>query len=306
MYNEELKKRYIKEKSEVVVLPSSYLSCQFNKIEKLETELNKDLAEFNTDEIMNYYKSLNISSLECLIVMNSHFSLYVQWCIQNGHAKNSQNYFLDMTMEQIKECLNKELLGKKIVTRKQVIEWCDSIPNPKDELVLLGLFEGIKGKDFSEFVNLRPEDINGNVVTLIGGRQIKISNKLLSYMEASMNENVYYSISGGQTKNMPLVDRGYVIKQYPNVQEGKSDFAKGRIIYNSITRSLNYVGAVDFVSANNIHESGKIHMIKERAKKLKMSPQEYVYSNRIREVEERFNCRIVRSTFWLKYEDYLK
>ena len=105
---------------------------------------------------------------------------------------------------------------------------------------------------------------------------------------------------------MPLVDRGYVLKNYPNVKEGTSDFAKGRIIYNGIARSLNYVGALSYMSANSIYESGKIWMINKRSKELGISAKDYVYSDCIREIEYQFGCKIVKSVFWLKYEDHLK
>ena len=305
MFNKELKERYIQEKSESVTLPSNYLECQFNKVEKTEQELNKDVCDFTAYEIIEYYKILNISSLESLAVMNSHFSMYTQWCLQNNIVKDNQNHFLEIDLEQIKKCINKIMFKKKIVSREQIISWCDQLPNPKDQLVILGLFEGMKGKDFSDFVNLRPQDVHGNKLKLFDGRELIVSNKLLKYIKESIKETIYYSSSGGQQKVMPLVDKGYVIKSYPNTKEGTSAFAKGRIIYNSISRSLNYVGVLDFMSANSIFESGKIDMIKRRSKELGISAKNYVYSSHIKEVEKKYNCKIVRSVFWIKYEDYL-
>ena len=84
MFNEKLKNIYIKEKSESVTLPSNYLECQFNKVEKMEEESNKDVCNFTAYEIIEYYKTLNIAALESLAVMNSHFSMYTQWCLQNN------------------------------------------------------------------------------------------------------------------------------------------------------------------------------------------------------------------------------
>lgn len=305
MYNQELKLQYIKEKKSMSVLPSSYLECQFNKVSKYEEELGKDLHDFTVYEIIEYYKTLNISSLEVLAVLNSHLSLYTQWCLQQSLIVDNQNHYDEISLEQLKGCLNKVLIEKKIVSREQVIDWCEQLPNAKDQVVMLGLFEGLKNKDFADFVNLRPGDVNGNKLKLIDGREITVSDKLIKYIEDSIDEHVYYSSSGNQTKTMPLVDKGYVIKDYPNTKEGTSAFAKGRIIYNGIARSLKYVGALSYMSANSIHESGKIWMIKERSKELGISTKDYVYSNHIKEVEYRFNCKIVRSVFWLKYEDHL-
>lgn len=305
MYNKDLKLRYIKEKTVLSTLPSNYLECQFNKIGKFENELNKDAHDFTVYEIIEYYKILNVSSLEVLAVLNSHLSLYTQWCLSQSIVVDNQNHFLEIGLEQMKGCLNKVLIDKKIIDRQQLIELCEQLPNPKDQVVMLGLFEGLKGKDFCDFVNLRPQDVNGNKLKLIDGREIIVSNKLIKYIEDSIAETIYYSSSGNQTKTMSLVDRGYVLKNYPNVQEGTSAFAKGRIIYNGIARSLKYVGALEFMSANSIHESGKIWMIKQRSKELGINTKDYVYSDYIREVEYQFGCKIVKSVFWLKYEDHL-
>ena len=305
MYNKDLKLRYIKEKNEAATLPNHYLECQFNKIGKFEEELDKDVHDFTVYEIMEYYKILNISSLEVLAVLNSHLSLYTQWCLQENLVTDNQNHFLEIQLEQLKNCLNKVMLDKKIATRNQIIEWCEQLPNPRDQVIMLGLFEGLKGKDFSDLVNLRPEDVNENKLKLIDGREILVSNELIKYINDSIEENTYYSSSGNQEKTMPLIYKGYVIKDYPNTKEGTSAFAKGRIIYNSIARSLKFVGALNYMSANSIYESGKIWMIKKRAADLGISTKDYVYSDHIREVEYHFGCRIVRSVFWLKYEDHL-
>ena len=304
-YNPELKIQYIEEKSQEVIISSNYLECQFNKTCKMENELDKDLSNFTVYEIVEYYKMLNASSFDTLFVMNSQFSMYTQWCLQKSLVKDNQNHFLEMTLEHLKDCLNKALVGMKIVTRETILKWIDELPNPKDQFVLLGLFEGLKGKDFCELSKLRPENIKGNIASFCTGREIKLSNRLLKIISDCVVEDKYYSISGNGTKVMPLLDKGFVIKDYPNAKIDVSDFQSGRKIYNSITRILNYFDVGEFMTANSIFESGKIQMIKERAKELGMTCKDYIYSNYIEEVENKYNNKVVRSIFWLKYADYL-
>ena len=304
-YNPELKIQYIEEKSKEVIISNNYLECQFNKTSKMEEELDKDLSNFTVYEITEYYKMLNISSFDTLFVMNSQFSMYTQWCLQKSLVKDNQNHFLEMTLEHLKDCLNKVLVNMKIVSRETILNWVDQLPNPKDQFVLLGLFEGLKGKDFCELSKLKPEDIKGNIATLCTGREIELSDQLIKIIHDCVSEDKYYSISGNGTKVMPLVDKGYVIKDYPNARGDVGDFQLGRKVYNSITRILNYFDVLDFMTANSIAESGKLHMIKEKAKELNMSCKDYIYSNHITEVEKKYNSKIVRSIYWLKYEDYL-
>lgn len=305
MFNEDLKRKFIAERNKEVVLPDLYLERQFNKISFMEEELGKDLSNFTVYEITEYYKLLNLSSLDSLLVMNSQFSLYTQWCLQENLVKDNQNHYLEMTIEHIKGCINKVLAKMKMVTRETILEWVEELPNPKDQFVLLGLFEGIKGKDFCELYRLKPEDIKGNVATLCTGRTIKLSDKLISIISDCISEDKYYSLTGNGVKVMPLIDRGYIIKDYPNARTDVSDFQMGRKVYNNITRILNHFDVLSFMTANSIAESGKLTMIKERAKELGMSNKEYIYSKHISEVEDKYNCRIVRSMYTIKYEDYL-
>lgn len=305
MYNSELKKRYIRENNKEVVLPNNYLVCQFNKVSKMEEELGKDLHDFTAYEIMEYYKILNLSSFDSLVVMNSQFSKYTQWCLHENMVKDNQNHFLEISLEKIKNCVNKILFEKKIVSRETVLNWCDQLPNPKDQFVILSLFEGLKGKDFCEISKLKPECINNKTALLSTGRKIELSDRLINIINDCLLEDTYYSISGRGVKTMPLTYRGYIIKDYPNVKDDVSDFQIGRKVYNSITRSLDYVGVLKFMSANSIWESGRLYMIISRANELNMKVKDYIYSDYISEVEDKFNCNIVKSMFLLKYKEYL-
>lgn len=305
MYNEKIKIRYITEKNQEVILPNNYLQCQFNKVAELEKEYNKDVSNFTVYEIIEYYKMLNIFALESLITLNSQLSMYTQWCLQENLVVDNQNHFLEIKIDQLKSCLNKMLFNMTIIDRKTVLEWVDQLPNPKDQFVLLALFEGLKGKDFCELSKLRPEDVKGNVLHLCTGRTIQVSDKLLNIIRDCISEDTYYSISGKGTKKMPLVDKGYIVKDYPNARDDVSEFQIGRKIYNGIKRTLIYFDVNKFMSANTIAESGRLEMIKKRAKELGMSNKDYVYSDCIKEVEDRYDFKMVRSVFWVKYEDYL-
>ena len=47
------------------------------------------------------------------------------------------------------------------------------------------------------------------------------------------------------------------------------------------------------------------NLLKKKAKEYGMSCKDYIYSSLIKEVEDKYNTKIVRSIYWLKYEDYL-
>lgn len=303
-YNEELKKRYIKEKEKSLVISSNYIDVQFRKSSETEYELDKDLCNWTTYEIIEFYKVINTTSFELLLCLNGIYAQYTQFCLENSLVKDNQNHYLECTKEILAGCVNKAVLNKKIVDRDTVLKWVNELPNAKDQFILLSLFEYGKSKDFVDIVNAKPEDVTGNTLEL-SNRNVKISNKLKNIIDKCIEEDTYYSISGKGTKVMPLIDYGYIVKSYPNQNISLSSFQKGRNIYISCQRIFSYLGVGEWMSPNSIVESGKLYMIKERARDLGISPIQYVYSEHIKEVEAQYGCSITRSVYIKKYNEYL-
>lgn len=303
-YNEELKKRYLSEKEVTLSIPANYIDVQFRKSSETEYELDKDVSNWTIYEIVEYYKLLNMTSFESLMCLNSILSQYTQFCLENSLVRDNQNHFLECTKDVISSCLNKAIFDKKIVEKETVLKWVEELPNPKDQFVMLSLFEFGKSKDYKDLVNAKEENVKKNTLKL-SDRTVKISDKLVGVIENCKTEDVYYSISGKGVKTMPLVDYGYIIKSYPNQNMDLSDFQKGRNIYIACQRMFDYLGIKQWMSPNDIVESGKLYMIKERAKELNITPMQYVYSDYVKEVEKQFGCSIVRSVYAKKYGEYL-
>lgn len=304
MYNETLKKRYILEKEREVIIDENYLDRLFNKVSKMEEEYQKDVRDFTVYQIKEFYKLLNTSSVDSLYVMNSQLSMYVQWCLSQNLVADNQNHFLEITAEDIKLCINKAMFDKKVITKEMLYKLLNEMLNPRDKFVALGLFEGLKGQNYQELLELKPEDINGNIAKLCTNRTVTLSEKLCSIIQECIKEDTYYCY-GATMRQMPLIDRGCVFKHYPNVSESVSSFQAGRNMYQAFQRMINHTGMPPFVTTNNIFESGKLSMVKEKAKELGMTDVEYINSDYIREVDEQYNCRIIRTQFILKYQDYL-
>ena len=305
-YNEELKKRYITEKEKYLSVSSNYIDVQFRKSSETEIELNKDLSNWTVYEIIEYYKLLNMTSYESLLCLNSIFSQYTQFCLENSLVKDNQNHYLECTQEILSGCINKAILDKKIVSKEDVLQWLDELPNPKDQFILLSLFEYGKSRDFKDLVYARNEDYDESQGTLkLIDRTVKISDRLGNIIYNCQKESLYYSISGNEKKKMPLNDYGFIIKSYPNQNIKLSDFQRGRNIYIACQRMFDYLGVGEWMSSNSVAESGKLHMIKERAAELNMTMKQYVYSDYIKEVELQFGCKIIKSVYCKKYEEYL-
>lgn len=306
MFNAEYKERFIIEKNSESIIPKGYLEHQFKRVSEMENNLNKDVSNFTYYDIIEYYKMLNTHSIEYLAVLNSQFSVYTQWCLQQNLVSDGQNHFLEMRIEDYDKCVNKALFNLKVIPKSTVLDWVNQLQNPRDQFILLGLFEGIKGNDYCELAKLRPEDVKGNTLSLCTGRTFEASDKLISIIEECIEETIYYSLSGEGKKTMPLIDRGYVIKDYPNTKDDVSDYQRGRQLYNSIQRIMSFIGVYPKVNSKQIVESGKLDMIKARANELGINCTEYLYSKNINEVEEKYDCTIKQKSYIIKYKNYLE
>lgn len=276
MYNEELKRRFIDNRLAEVTLPINYLNLQFEKISKAEEKLNKDICNFSFYEIIEYYKSLNTTSEGYLRVLNSQFSIYTNWCLAQNLVFDGQNHFMELRREDYEGCTNKALKSLSLLSKEMIDDMIDQLPNPKDKFCLLCLFEGIKGKSFSDITLLKPEDFSGNIVTLPSGKTIEVSDELVEIKNLTVATDVYYAMTGAKKREIPLMDSGYIIKEYPNV-ETTGEFRRSRRIYNQFCRIFSFLG-LEYLKMNDVYNSGLIHKIKISAQKRNMTVKEFGYS----------------------------
>ena len=154
MYNEEQKNRYINMRENEVVVNKFTLRSYFERSEVLEKKLDKDVCNFSVYDIYELHKILNMSSLSSLSMLNSNYSMYTQWCLQEGLVSDSQNHFLEITRENLSKCINKSLIQKKLVSREQILDWTShSLLNQMDQFILLSLFDFFKSKNFCDIYN---------------------------------------------------------------------------------------------------------------------------------------------------------
>ena len=304
LYNEERKIRFIKEIEKNLTTSSSYLRTHFRNASSTEITLEKDLCDWSAYEIIEYYKLLTLTSFDSLSHINSVFTRYAEFCLKNGLVKDNQNHYEEITVDILMGCLNKAALDNKIIDRTTILKWIEHLPNPKDQFILLSLFEFGKSKDFQDITYAKANNVTGNKLRLLN-RTVNISSKMLDIINDCENETMYYGISGSAKRKFPLIDNGYIVKSFPNHKEEPSDYQKGRNVYISCQRMFKYLGVSENMNPNAIVESGKIHMIKEMSKKLNITPEEFIYSKDIKEVEEQFDCIIKPSVFYKKYKDYI-
>lgn len=302
MYNESVKKAYIKYKINEVIINESLLSSSFEKTSLFEDILQKDLSEFTLQEIMNMYKTLNFDSLDALIVFNSNMNLYTQYCLDRGLVSNNQNIYKEIDPSMLNSCLNQSMIARQIITRSELLLLFNKLLNARDIFIILAVFEFGKGKkNFEDIVNAYLSDIDRktNTMKLHSGRIVHVSDKLIDIAEESSHAKEYCSLNG---RSKGLIDDGTIIKRNIN-SKSSQEYALGRNVYQSLVRSFDVLGIGQYMTANKLIISGQIQMIKDESNKLNITPKDYLYTHK-KEIENQYGTNIVAHNFLLKYSDY--
>lgn len=314
MFNSVVKEQFIANRCENIKSSPDYLKNIFYHTENYEVNKNKDIAEFSKNEILDYYRSKKSASIYILQTLNSNLRIYHNWYQNNIKNDIDESYSL-IKADDLRECVDKSKLNNRIVSRKTILEWCVELPNAREKVIILALFEGIKGKNYEELTRITIDDLyrdgNNFKIHLCTGRDISISHELYNYMLEANHEKYNYSISGTTDKQTPFYDIGYVIKYNHNANLTANDsFKMGRSIQRCLNRALDYLGVLDVMDSKAIVESGKIEMIKQISIKEGVDLTDAVLNNRtfvlnpiVKRVEEIFNSKILIKTILIDYRN---
>ncbi len=297
MFNENQKNRYIDYKENAVIVSINYLKQKFNSVEKFEEKNNKDLSCFNYYEIVDMYKTMGNPSFDSIVVMNSVFSLYTEWCIKEGLVVDNQNHFKELSRKEFSDCVNKALAELQFVDRKTVLSWCNELPNASDAFIILGLFEGIKGPNYSELASTLISGIKKDRIELSSGRTLNVSSELIDIATKAGNEEELLPLNAGGQRVSRLESDGLILHNLPQTREFSENGIRRRIYYR-LARIFSYLG-VPYMTGNKLTMSGIIFCLKEKAAELGISPVEaYENVNVKKEIEDRYLKKFKRGQIY--------
>ena len=306
MYNEERKKRFIQYKTENAKYDNYFIKGVLSKMEPFEEDLNKDACNFTTAEIENAYKTLNFVSSNSISMFNSVNSSYTSWCFLNGYVFDVQNHYGEFTVARLGELINKYIRDAKIVDREKVLNWCWQLPNASDKFLLLGLFEGIGGRDYINFTDLVKSDINIDdcTIDLADRGKVKFSKELCYLGLDAAEEQDYYTLKSNGERIVKMIRSDKVIKDNTNARDNPTQFRKGRRIYSWIKRVFVFLGIDAVFKPGDISDSGIIYYINEQSKELNISGEKFLRNNEDK-IREQFGRNIRWNNFYRLYKDFL-
>ena len=275
-FNRDFKLKYLVENETRNMALKSNVDLLFRRIQEKEEEYGKDLYDWSVEEIIGYYKWLATPSLESLMVMNNQYKLYTAYALRNGMVKDNQNHFDEIDITTLNTCVNIGLAQKKIITRAELLDILESsdVENVSDKVIALAIFEGILGKELTELTSLEPTDINpkNNMVKLVSGRKLTISDKLKFWCFESAEEYDYYNSLQKVANKKYISSDTRVIKRLSN-STVDSIHQRHKTINRRLDHLIDVTGCNAF-GVGSLRESGRLEMIRELREKKNLSLDE--------------------------------
>lgn len=261
LYNAEQKVRFI-EKYEMDSSRNT-LYAQLARISEKEFALNKDISEMNQDEIKETLLSCQFSSVSSAI---SHINTYKRY--SETQTSTSPFYVFDNT-EMAKNVIAKN--RDKRYSKEEIELFMGSLVNDNDKALILCLFEGIKGQEYSEIFNIKVEDIgeeevNGMFSLVLNDsvrqseRSVLISKHLKELLIRTNKQLEYMSPEG--LRNSLFNESEFVFKKVRKGKQKESDVLDA----NYLNRKMLLFKKVfdnDYLKAEDITRSGMMHMANE-------------------------------------------
>lgn len=300
-YNHDWKERYFKEREKSYQKIRLIMRTFFNTTKAFEENLRKDCSNFTTSEILNMYSLCATRSWEQLLNFNSQLKIYTAWCIKEGLVSDNQNHYEELDKNDMYGCLNLGMKESMILTRRELEQSLQSMPNPSEQFLVLAFFEGIGGAAYKDFYQLEPTQFKGSKVDL-GDRILEITDLLYEKAMESAHEYKKYNMDGPLRTGYRL-DDPYVLKDSSNADTDSVDKNTRRIQRRLVMLENNYGKAYGYVGLKN---SGRIDMLKRFMEEDKSTDIRETYEKHKLEMEIRYG-RLQRIYRWIEeYKSFLE
>lgn len=259
----DIRSEFVKEYSRSRIISDTSLNSLLNKVERIECVKKKSIIEFSESEIIEMFKSFNLTSVNTLQNYNNYLKAYCDFVIYK--TRDGVNSFKEINKDMLKACVNEDLKRNKYISYEQLQEIECELLNYTDIAILECLWNGIAGKELSDLTYLerRQVDKKRMEITFNDNRIVKIYPRLYDILNMAFNENecVCY---GEDVKVKRVFGDGQLYKVRENAYKD-NDSIRFRWVYRKIMIIREYVG-LPFLSMKSLQGSGMLHYIKQGMK----------------------------------------
>lgn len=266
MYNEDQKNEFMETLTESVAKQAKIL---FKKSSGTEEQLNKDLANFNTNDLDNLLNSFGFTTQASANASLTVIRQYILWATKKGYRSNNISPFDDMPADYIKKYVKPNF--DKFLSKQQYFEIVDNLYNAQDKAFMILIWYGVNGKGYQEISNLKIEDIDFEnwiirVPDVCGNpRNIYIEEEHAKILEEAAKQTEYYKANGEYSElasrgkeTADLIETGYLIKPSDTNLKEIGAVSNG-VLLNKIKLLKTYFPELRYVTLKSLQASRFIY-----------------------------------------------
>lgn len=240
-------------------------------LSEYEAKINKSVSKMSKEEVLDFLKETNSASVTTIKVYFSVLNQYVSL------IDNENEVFKNIDIVDFEKCINSFKGEKKVITEKEYIKIlrlkeADKTINYQDLAMLVLLWRGIRGTEYSDIAEFKKKDFDyENATILYQGRQIKILPIEAEILKRCIEEKTYRHY-GSESKEETIVD---LVSESENLFKETDHYnADSKLSYSSIKIRLSYFirSKIGYILALDIYASGVVYnILKENGfKKMKV------------------------------------
>ena len=270
LYNEEIKQRFLNTLHENTRM--SYIRVLL-AAKRTEEQLEKDLYDFNLNEIEYVLYDLAPTTATSSEVNGRIITSYISWAIEQGLRSNNINPLKLVSSDYFKKFVDPSIVT--FLSEKELIQIEEGCVNAQDAAIFRLLFEGVGGKNYSELRNLKRQDIDvdNRIMKLTDEdgetRELQVEQRTIDLVLKADKEEVYYKkngevddVSGRIRQYTDLVKNEYVFRPSITKVNNPSMPIEGSVIYRRVSSIRDFFD-IPYLTPKNVAKSGMLKMAKD-------------------------------------------
>jgi site-specific recombinase XerD len=301
LYNQDRKFEYLATKSK----GTREINARIFKVSQpLEEQLDKDLADFNRDDLLKLFYLFRPATKASSGANVAYVSKYIDWNLELGYKTGTNP--LDFVDTEWKQMFANKVL-KRFWTRDEINKIIRGRVNHRDKAIIELIFQGVMGTGGSELLNLQREsiDIANHRLHLHDdntlSRTIPVPEETIDICMNAYNEERYHKANGDPAADIKsefttLVENNYIIRTAKTRVKSFNE-ARVSIVYSALARIAKSIDEPAFTPAN-IAKSGMLYYLKE----LYVSNNNQIVDEHYDMIMDRFNDKTEGDLYRLKQD----
>ncbi|WP_340018406.1 hypothetical protein [Paenibacillus sp. FSL H3-0457] len=292
-YNSSVKERYLKNQSEAAKISYGRV---LKRASSIEGKLGRDLYDFNLNEIKQVLFLLKSTKMTTITATGIIILNYIRWAIEQDLRVDNINPLDAVSSDEFyKQFLDTS--EPSLFHHDNIMKWVKNCINHQDKLTILGIFEGVYGRQYNELLTLKMERVRevssdplSYEVELFNetsegnkeSRIIPISNELYNIMRTANNEEVNFKNNGLDFEGMRnnknyLTKTDYIVRGAADARTGvEGNVPAASALINRRIKKISELYQVPTLTPTNIRNSGMLYMAHELYKASgKLGKEEY-------------------------------